>query len=50
MRVPDPGFRRKQDGLVIVCLMSGAIMALEGFETQDVCMAVGRHSNRYGVP
>ena len=50
MRVPDPGFRSKQDGLVIVCLMSGAIMALEGFETQDVCMAVGRHSNRYGVP
>ena len=38
--------------LVIVCLMSGAtnIMALEGIETQDVCMAVERHSNRYGVP
>ena len=39
-------------GLVIVCLMSGAtnIMALEGIETQDVCMAVDKHSNRYGVP
>ena len=39
-------------GLVIVCLMSGAtnIMALEGIETQDICMAVERHSKRYGVP
>ena len=39
-------------GLVIVCLLSGAtnIMALEGIETQDVCAAIERHSNRYGVP
>jgi len=39
-------------GLVIVCLLSGAtnIMALEGIETQDVCTAVERHSNRHGVP
>ena len=39
-------------GLVIVCLMSGVtnIMTLEGIETQDVCMAVDKHSNRYGVP
>ena len=39
-------------GLVIVCLMSCAtnIMALEGIKTQDICMAVERHSNRYGVP
>ena len=39
-------------GLVIVCLLSGAtnIMALEGIETQDVCAAIKRHSNRYGVP
>ena len=39
-------------GLVIVCLMSGAtnIMALEGIETQNICMAVERHSNRYRVP
>ena len=37
---------------MIVCLMSGAtnIMALEGIETQDVWMALERHSNRYGVP
>ncbi len=25
-------------------------MALEGIETQDVCAALERHSNRYGVP
>jgi len=39
-------------GLVIVCLLSGAtnIMALEGIETQDICTALERHSNRYGVP
>ena len=39
-------------GLVVVCLLSGAtnIMALEGIETQDVCAALERHSNRYGVP
>ena len=39
-------------GLVIVCLLSGAtnIMALEGIETQDVCAALARHSNRHGVP
>jgi len=39
-------------GLVIVCLLSGAtnIMALEGIETQDICAALERHSNRYGVP
>ena len=24
--------------------------ALEGIETQDVCAAIERHSNRYGVP
>ena len=38
--------------LVIVCLLTGAtnIMALEGIETQDVCAALERHSNRYGVP
>ena len=39
-------------GLVIVCLLSGAtnIMALEGIETQDVCAAIERHANRFGVP
>jgi len=38
--------------LVIVCLLTGAtnIMALEGIETQDVCAALERHSNRFGVP
>ena len=38
--------------MVIVCLLTGAtnIMALEGIETQDVCAALERHSNRYGVP
>ena len=38
--------------LVIVCLLTGAtsIMALEGIETQDVCAAIERHANRYGVP
>ena len=38
--------------LVIVCLLTGDtnIMALEGIETQDVCAALERHSNRYGVP
>ena len=25
-------------------------MALEGIETQNVCAALERHSNRYGVP
>ena len=25
-------------------------MALEGIETQDVCTALERHSNQYGVP
>lgn len=41
----------KVNGLVIVCLLSGAtnIMALEGIETQDVYIAVERHSNQYGV-
>jgi len=31
---------------------SGAtnIMALEGIEFQDVCAALEKHSNRYGVP
>ena len=38
--------------LVIVCLLTGAtnIMAPEGIETQDVCAALERHANRYGVP
>ena len=25
-------------------------MALEGIETQDVCAAIERHANRFGVP
>jgi hypothetical protein len=38
--------------LVIVCLMSSAtsILAMEGMETQDVILAIERHSSRYGVP
>ena len=41
-----------EEDQIIVCLLSGAtnIMALEGIETQDVCAAIERHSNRYGVP
>ena len=39
-------------GLVVICWLSAAtnIMALEGIETQNVCAALERHSNRYGVP
>ena len=38
--------------LVIVCLLTSAtsIMVLEGLETQDVIMALERHSSRHGVP
>ena len=38
--------------LVIVCLLSSAtsILVLEGLETQDVVMALERHSGRHGVP
>jgi hypothetical protein len=38
--------------LVIVCLMSSAtsILAMEGMETQDVILAIERHSARHGVP
>ena len=39
-------------GLVIVCLLTSAtsILALEGIETQDVVLALERHSSRHGVP
>ena len=38
--------------LVIVCLLTSAtsILALEGLETQDVVMALERHSGRHGAP
>jgi hypothetical protein len=38
--------------LVIVCLLTSAtsILALEGLETQDIIMAIERHSGRHGVP
>ena len=38
--------------LVIVCLLTSAtsILALEGLETQDIVMALERHSARYGIP
>ena len=38
--------------LVIVCLLTSAtsILALEGLETQDVVMALERHSGRHGTP
>ena len=38
--------------LVIVCLLTSAtsILVLEGLETQDVVMALERHSSRHGVP
>ena len=38
--------------IVIVCLLSGVcyILAMEGCETQDVVVAIERHSARYGVP
>ena len=38
--------------LVIVCLLTSAtsIMALEGLETQDVVLALERHSALHGVP
>ena len=38
--------------LVIVCLLTSAtnILVLEGMETQDVILAIERHSARYGVP
>ena len=38
--------------LIIVCLLSSAtsILVLEGLETQDVVMAIERHSAKYGVP
>ena len=51
---PFKGSRKtiKVYALVVVCIMSGAtnIMALEGIETQDICLAIERHSARYGVP
>jgi hypothetical protein len=39
-------------GLVIVCLLTSAtsILALEGISTQDIVMALERHSARHGVP
>ena len=38
--------------LVIVCLLTGAtnIPSLEGIETQDIVLAIERHSARHGVP
>lgn len=38
--------------LVIVCLLTSAtsILALESIETQEVVMALERHSARYGIP
>jgi hypothetical protein len=38
--------------LVIVCLLTSAtsILALEGLQTQDVVLALERHSGRHGVP
>jgi len=38
--------------LVIVCLLTSAtsILIIEGLETQDVCLALTRHSSRYGAP
>ncbi len=38
--------------LVLVCLLTSAtsIVALEGLETQDVVMALERHSSRHGIP
>ena len=38
--------------LVIVCLLTSAtsILALEGMETQDIILAIERHSARHGVP
>ena len=56
------GFKAKPHGkartqikiyaLVIVCLLSGAtsILALEGIETQDIVIALERHSARHGIP
>ena len=42
----------KMYALVIVCLLTSAtsILALEGMETQDVILAIERHSARHGVP
>ena len=39
-------------GLVIVCILTSAtsILALEGIETQDIVLALERHSARHGVP
>ena len=44
--------RIKVYALVIVCLMTSAtsILAMEGLETQDVILAIERHSARHGVP
>ena len=38
--------------LVIVCLLTGArnMLAYEGLETQDVVLAIERHSSRHCVP
>ena len=38
--------------LVIVCLLTGAtnIIALEGIETQDVVLAIEKHSYLHGIP
>ena len=38
--------------LIIVCLLTSAtsILALEGIQTQDIVMAIERHSGRHGVP
>jgi hypothetical protein len=38
--------------LVLVCLLTSAtsILALEGIQTQDIVMALERHSARHGVP
>ena len=37
---------------MIICLLSGAcnILAMEGWETQDIVAAIERHSARYGDP
>ena len=38
--------------LIIVCLLTSAvnILACEGLETQDIILALERHSSRHGVP
>ena len=39
-------------GMVGVCILTGStnILLLEGLQTQDIILALERHSSRYGVP